>query len=240
MTKTVLIVEDERSIIDILSYNLNKEGYAVLEADNGEEGLKLALSENPDLVLLDVMLPQMDGFTVCKNIRAKSNVPIIMLTAREEEVDKVLGLELGADDYITKPFRMRELLARIKANIRRASSERISDTIGNQQDGSVLMLGDLKIDTDSFTVTRGEQRIELTMREYELLKLLATKPGKVFSREDILRNVWGYEGYFGDLRNVDVMVRRLREKLEVDSVKPEYIHTKRGAGYYFSISGEME
>jgi two-component system response regulator VicR len=237
--RTILVVEDEKNIVDIIAYNLQKEGYNVLEAYNGEEGLAMALENQCDLVLLDVMLPLMDGFDVCRKIREKSNLPIIMLTAREEEVDKVLGLELGADDYITKPFSMRELLARIKANIRRMAADNNTESKAPKDSDSVMVIGDLTIDFERYQVTRKSTVIELTMREYELLKFLAMKPGKVFSREEILKNVWGYEGFYGDLRNVDVMVRRLREKLEEDSMHPKYIHTRRGAGYYFN-AGEME
>lgn len=227
-SKKVLIVEDEKSISDIIKFNLNKEGFEVDTAYDGQTGLEKALSGKPDLILLDVMLPVMDGFHVCKKIRETSTVPIIMLTAKEEEVDKVLGLELGADDYITKPFGMRELIARIKANIRRI------DLMSNLQDvpSNVQEFGDLTVDLNRYEVRKNGKPLELTLREFELLKYLAERENKVFSREQLLEEVWGYE-YYGDIRTVDVTVRRLREKLEDDSSDPKYIMTKRGIGYYF-------
>ena len=227
-SKKVLIVEDQKSISDIIKFNLNKEGFEVDTAYDGQTGLEKALSGKPDLILLDVMLPVMDGFHVCKKIRETSTVPIIMLTAKEEEVDKVLGLELGADDYITKPFGMRELIARIKANIRRI------DLMSNLQDvpSNVQEFGDLTVDLNRYEVRKNGKPLELTLREFELLKYLAERENKVFSREQLLEEVWGYE-YYGDIRTVDVTVRRLREKLEDDSSDPKYIMTKRGIGYYF-------
>jgi len=228
--RCVLIVEDEQSIIDILKFNFTKEGYKVLEAMDGEKGLELALTENPDLILLDVMLPKMDGFEICKKVREKSSVPIIMLTAREEEVDKVLGLELGADDYITKPFSIRELTARVRANLRRTSIDK------DQSSGStaeMITSGELSINLERYEVQKRGKVIEITLREFELLKFLAKQPEKIFSRENLLENVWGYE-YYGDVRTVDVTVRRLREKIEDDPGMPRYIITKRGVGYYFN------
>ena len=227
-TKKVLIIEDEKSIADIIRFNLVKEGFETETAYEGKTGLDKALSCNPDLILLDVMLPEMDGFQVCKKVRETSTVPIVMLTAKEEEVDKVLGLELGADDYITKPFGMRELIARIKANIRR------TDLMNNLQDApaNVQEFGNLAIDMIRYEVRKDEILLELTLREFELLKYLAERENRVFSREQLLEEVWGYE-YYGDIRTVDVTVRRLREKLEDDSSNPKYIMTKRGIGYYF-------
>ncbi len=227
-TKKVLIIEDEKSIADIIRFNLVKEGFETETAYEGKAGLEKALSCNPDLILLDVMLPEMDGFQVCKKVRETSTVPIVMLTAKEEEVDKVLGLELGADDYITKPFGMRELIARIKANIRR------TDLMNNLQDApaNVQEFGNLSIDMNRYEVRKDEVPLELTLREFELLKYLAERENRVFSREQLLEEVWGYE-YYGDIRTVDVTVRRLREKLEDDSSNPGYIMTKRGIGYYF-------
>lgn len=230
--RCVLIVEDEQAIIDILKFNFIKEGYKVLEAMDGETGLRLALSENPDLILLDVMLPKMDGFEVCRKVREKSSVPIIMLTAREEEVDKVLGLELGADDYMTKPFSIRELTARVKANLRRTSIDR--EKTATESANSVTS-GDLTINIERYEVTKYGKVIDITLREFELLKFLALQPDKIFSRESLLENVWGYE-YYGDVRTVDVTVRRLREKIEDDPGMPRYIITKRGVGYYFNKS----
>ena len=226
--KKILIIEDEKSISDIIKFNLTKEGFAIETAFNGQEGLDKALSLNPDLILLDIMLPIMDGFAVCKKIREQSNVPILMLTAKEEEVDKVLGLELGADDYITKPCGMRELIARIKANIRRSE---IADNAKNEP-SNVQEFGNLAIDMNRYEVRKDDKPLELTLREFELLKYLAERENHVFSREQLLEEVWGYE-YYGDIRTVDVTVRRLREKLEDDSSDPKYIMTKRGIGYYF-------
>lgn len=228
--RTVLIIEDEPPIVDILKFNLTKEGYAVLEAFDGAAGLELALSQNPDLILLDVMLPKMDGFEVCRRVREKSAVPIIMLTAREEEVDKVLGLELGADDYMTKPFSIRELTARVKANLRRMSIDKQTATDNPQ---NAIISGDLVINVDRYEVQKRGKVVDITLREFELLKFLAMQPEKIFSRENLLENVWGYE-YYGDVRTVDVTVRRLREKIEDDPSMPRYIVTKRGVGYYFN------
>ncbi|HHU18084.1 MAG TPA: response regulator transcription factor [Clostridiales bacterium] len=227
-SKKVLIIEDEKSISDIIKFNLVKEGFEVETSYDGKEGLSKALSNKPDLILLDVMLPVMDGFQVCKKIRETNTIPIIMLTAKEEEVDKVLGLELGADDYITKPFGMRELIARIKANIRR------TDLMKDLKDApsNIKYFGNLAIDLNRYEVRKNEKALELTLREFELLKYLAERENKVFSREQLLEEVWGYE-YYGDIRTVDVTVRRLREKLEDDSSNPKYIMTKRGIGYYF-------
>ncbi|QHI72213.1 response regulator [Aminipila terrae] len=227
-SKKVLIIEDEKAISDIIKFNLKKEGFEVDAAYDGQEGLGKALNTQPDLILLDVMLPSLDGFQVCKRVREGSTVPIIMLTAKEEEVDKVLGLELGADDYITKPFGMRELIARIKANLRRI--ELVSGAASDPS--NVHDFGGLEIDMNRYEVRKNERVLELTLREFELLKYLAERENKVFSREQLLEEVWGYE-YYGDIRTVDVTVRRLREKLEDDSSSPKYIMTKRGIGYYF-------
>ena len=220
--KKVLIIEDEVSISEIIKFNLLKEGYEIETAYNGEEGLKKALNLKFDLVLLDIMLPHVDGFQVCRKIRESSNVPIIMLTAKEEEVDKVLGLELGADDYITKPFGMRELIARIKANIRR--TEFSSDS--NDSHSKITNYGNITIDMTKYEVRKNEKPLELTLREFELLKYLAEQENQVFSREQLLEEVWGYE-YYGDIRTVDVTIRRLREKVEDDPGEPKYIMTKR-------------
>ena len=234
MGKTVLIVEDEQNIVDILSFNLEREGYDTLEAYDGNTGLQLALEQNPDLVLLDLMLPGMDGFEVCRRIRATgSAVPILMLTAREEEADKVLGLELGADDYITKPFGMRELLARVKANIRRSAMAPVQGEQAQAASGNRLELGRVVVDQEKATVYKDGNPLELTQREYDLICYLASQPGKVFSREALMEHVWNYEGYVGDVRAVDVAVRRLREKIEDDPASPKSIVTKRGMGYLF-------
>lgn len=226
--RKVLIVDDEKPISDIIKFNLSKEGYHVLTAFDGEDALNQVRSFQPDLVLLDVMLPRLDGFQVLRKLRETSQVPVIMLTAKEEEVDKVLGLELGADDYITKPFGMRELIARVKANLRRIDNVLLPGASGQTH----LVAGDLKIDFERYEVSKKEKIIELTLREFELLKYLSTQDNQIFTREHLLKDVWGYE-YFGDIRTVDVTVRRLREKIEDDSSNPRYILTKRGVGYYF-------
>lgn len=232
--KTVLIVEDEKNIVDILRFNLQREGYQTREAYDGEDGLAQALSDHPDLILLDVMLPKVNGFDVCRRLREKGdNVPVIILTAREEEADKVLGLEIGADDYITKPFSMRELIARVGANIRRTS---MAAAPASAAAAAMPVSGDLSINTDSHQVFRAGKAIDLTTREYELLTFLASHPNKVYSRIDLMEQVWNY-GYVGDdVRTVDVTVRRLREKIEADPANPVYILTRRGAGYYFSAT----
>lgn len=227
MDNLILVVDDEKPIVEILKVNLIKSGYRVTEAYDGDEAVKKAVSEEPDLILLDVMLPKQDGFSVCKKIRETSSVPIIMLTAREEEVDKILGLELGADDYMTKPFSLRELMARVKANLRRTQFASKDDG-----EGEVLDFGDLLIDIDKYEVRKHGKTIELTYREFELLKFLATKKGKIFSRATLLNKVWDYE-FLGDERTVDVTIRRLREKIEDNPSLPAYIMTKRGVGYYF-------
>jgi len=229
MKRRILIVDDEKNIVDILKFNLNKESFETIEAYDGKQAIELAEREKPDLIILDIMLPEMDGFTVCRKLRQTMQTPILMLTAREEEVDKVLGLELGADDYITKPFSPRELMARVKANLRRLNE----DTAPAQPANECLRYADLEIDVNRYEVRRGGTVLELTLREFELVKFLAIQKGQIFSRENLLEKVWGYE-YFGDVRTVDVTVRRLREKLEKDASKPEYILTKRGVGYYFN------
>lgn len=232
--KTVLVVEDEANIVTILTVNLEKEGYRVLSAYDGQAGLDLARQEKPDLILLDLMLPKMNGFEVCRTLRdAGDTVPILMLTAREEESDKVKGLELGADDYITKPFSMRELLARVKSNIRRVDMPpRPGDS------ANLVALGRLRLDNETATAYKDGVALELSQREYELISFLAAHPDKVFSREALMEHVWNYEGYVGDVRGVDVAVRRLREKLEDDPSDPRFVVTRRGLGYYFSTHQE--
>ncbi|MGI6326664.1 MAG: response regulator [Saccharofermentanales bacterium] len=228
MCAKVLIVDDEKNIVDILKANLEREGYQTITAFDGAQALEMGLTQNPDLILLDCMLPKMDGFDVCRKLRQQTTVPILMLTAKSEEIDKVLGLELGADDYITKPFSVREVLARVKAQLRRVS---LAD-LNLQEHQKVMTLGDLEIDHEAYQVRRAGQVIELTLREFELVRFLAQNAGQVFSRETLLEKVWGYE-YFGDVRTVDVTVRRTREKLEPDQQNYRYILTKRGVGYYF-------
>ena len=227
MAKKVLIVDDEKSIVDIVKFNLRKEGFETIEAYDGEQAVKMALSQKPDLIVLDVMLPEMDGFSVCKKIRQTMSTPILMLTAKADEVDRILGLELGADDYILKPFSNRELVARVKANLRRTY---IDDNA--PQSGQTFESNGMLIDFDRFEIRRDGKIIELTRREFELVKFLAIHQGQIFSREALLEKVWGFE-FFGDVRTVDVTVRRVREKLERDPSSHEFIMTKRGVGYYF-------
>lgn len=225
--KKILVVEDEKAIADILVFNLQREGYDTLVAYDGADGLHAALEQAPDLVLLDVMLPSMDGFEVLRHIREKQDTPIIMLTAREEETDKVLGLELGADDYITKPFSMRELMARVKANMRRTLS-------GEEREKPAMPSGGgLRISRENGMVYKNGRALELSAREFDILCFLSASPGHVFSREELMEQVWGYD-YYGDLRAVDVAIRRLREKVEDQPASPHYIMTKRGMGYYFN------
>jgi two-component system response regulator VicR len=230
-TKRVLIIEDDKSISDLVKFNLEKEGFDTDSAADGQEGLDKALATDPDLVLLDVMLPTIDGFEICRKLREKSSVPIIMLTAKEEEVDKVLGLELGADDYITKPFGLRELIARIKANMRRRTMP--AESAEQAPAGEMIDYGRLTIFPARVEARKDGTPLELTLREFELLKYLADHKGTVYTREKLLEDVWGYE-YYGDIRTVDVTVRRLREKLEDVPGEPDFVMTKRGVGYYFN------
>lgn len=233
--KTILIVDDEKPIVDILVYNLQKEGYNTLEASDGVTAVDIALNQKPDLILLDIMLPKMDGLTVCKKIRTTLNIPILMLTARDEEIDKIVGLELGADDYVTKPFSVRELMARIKANLRKfeASTNNIEGNNNSNKETKKIKIGDLSIDYDKFEVKVKDETIDLTLREFEVLKYLANQPGQVVTREVLLEKVWGYE-YYGDIRTVDVTVRRIREKIEKDTSNPKILMTKRSVGYYIA------
>ena len=234
--KTILIVDDEKTIVDMLVYNLQKEGYDTLEANDGEEAVNVALKEKPDLVLLDIMLPKMDGLAVCKRIRQSLDIPILRISAKDEEIDKILGLELGADDYITKPFSVRELMARVKANLRKAevtnkvSEEKNSD---DKTEKNLITVGDLSLDLNKFEVQVRGEVMDLTLREFEVLKYLANQPGQVVTREVLLEKVWGYE-YYGDIRTVDVTVRRIREKIEKDTSNPKILITKRGVGYYIA------
>lgn len=226
---TILIIEDEKSIVDLISFNLKREGYEILSAFDGGSGLELALSGKADLVLLDVMLPVMDGFEVLRRLRQTSDVPVIMVTAREEETDKILGLETGADDYITKPFSIKELAARIKANMRR--------TVIRQNEAPKSApgtYGPFRLDKDLQSVTKNGRTLELTPREYDIICYFFERPAQVISREELMENVWGYD-YYGDLRAVDVAMRRLREKLEDDPADPKHLMTKRGAGYYMQV-----
>ncbi|GEB78301.1 response regulator YycF [Sporolactobacillus inulinus] len=228
MENKILVVDDEQPIADILQFNLEKEGYEVVCAYDGEEALKKVEEENPDMILLDVMLPVKDGMEVCREVRKTHNMPIIMLTAKDSEIDKVLGLEMGADDYVTKPFSNRELIARVKANLRRHKQE---DTEEEKKQVNNIEIGDLTIHLDAYVVTKRGKVIELTHREFELLHYLAEHIGQVMTREKLLQTVWGYD-YFGDVRTVDVTVRRLREKIEDNPSRPMWIVTRRGVGYY--------
>ncbi len=233
--KRILVVDDEQPIAEILKYTLEREGYQVDCAFDGKEAVRKALADTPDLVLLDVMLPELDGFEVCRQIRHKMQMPIIMLTAKDSEVDKVLGLEIGADDYVTKPFSNRELLARVKANLRRyeaGSGSALTDV-------KLRRIGDLVLNLSSFSVTKQDRPLDLTHREFELLEYMSQRPGQVLTREQLLQDVWGYD-YFGDIRTVDVTIRRLREKIEDDPSHPEYILTRRGVGYYLQDPGRQD
>ena len=224
----VLIVEDEKAIVDIIAFNLKREGYEVEEAYEGKGGLEKALSPQVDLVLLDVMLPGMDGFELLRRLREKSNVPVIMVTAREEERDKVLGLDTGADDYITKPFSIKELLARVKANIRRRLADQQDSMGGEKREG-----GPFQVDTEKRLARKNGETLELSQREFDMLCYFLECAGRVVTREELMEKVWGFE-YYGDLRTVDVAIRRLREKLEDDPADPRYLITRRGAGYYIN------
>jgi len=231
LPKKILVVDDEPNIVDILRFNLQREGYEVISAYDGLEGLEKARTEAPDLILLDVMLPSLDGFQVCGELRKTDRLtPIIMLTAREEERDRVMGLELGADDYVVKPFSVRELLARVRTNMRRQTV--MAEDTGS---GNLLRAGRLTIDPDRQAVLKDGKSVDVSQREFELLRLLASNVGTVFSREQLLNQVWNYD-YYGDTRAVDVAVRRLREKLEDDPAAPQLLCTRRGGGYY--LSGE--
>jgi len=220
----ILIVEDEETLLEVLRYNLDKEGYNVVTAADGIQALNLARSESPDLIILDIMLPELDGFEVCRILRKDMTVPILMLTAKEAEIDKVLGLELGADDYMVKPFSMREFKARVKAILRRAAAQ------SKPGEGGVLRIADLTVDLGKHQVSVGEASVSLTPKEFDLLAYLASNRGRVFSREHLLERVWGYD-YIGDTRTVDVHIRWLREKLETEPSKPRRLITVRGTGY---------
>lgn len=227
--KKILVVDDEKPISDIIKFNMVKEGYEVVTAFDGREALEMFEAERPDILILDLMLPEMDGLEVARTIRKTSNVPIIVLSAKDSEFDKVIGLEIGADDYMTKPFSNRELQARVKAILRRTDL-----TIENQEAEAApteIVIGDLQILTDAFVVKKHGEELDLTHREFELLHHLATHIGQVMTREQLLETVWGYD-YFGDVRTVDVTIRRLREKIEDIPSRPEYILTRRGVGYY--------
>ncbi|MBF0935015.1 MULTISPECIES: response regulator YycF [Abiotrophia] len=225
--KKILVVDDEKPISDIISFNLENEGYAIEKAYDGEQALEVFEKSQPDLVILDLMLPKMDGLEVCREIRKQSAVPVIMLTAKDSEIDKVLGLELGADDYVTKPFSNRELIARVKANLRR---NLVKEPEPQEVNKNEIVVGDLVIHQDAYIISKHGEEIELTHREFELLHYLARHIGQVMTREHLLETVWDYD-YFGDVRTVDVTIRRLREKIEDIPSHPTYIVTRRGVGY---------
>ncbi|HWI49921.1 MAG TPA: response regulator YycF [Rummeliibacillus sp.] len=229
MDKTILVVDDEKPIADILQFNLIKEGYKVVCAYDGDEALEKVEEVKPDLMLLDIMLPKRDGVEVCREVRKKYDLPIIMLTAKDSEIDKVLGLELGADDYVTKPFSTRELIARVKANMRRHQTVTTTEEV--VEENNDIVIGSLVIQPDAYLVLKRDEAIELTHREFELLHYLAKHIGQVMTREHLLQTVWGYD-YFGDVRTVDVTIRRLREKIEDNPSHPTWIVTRRGVGYY--------
>ncbi|EGJ27695.1 response regulator YycF [Streptococcus porcinus] len=230
--KKILIVDDEKPISDIIKFNLTKEGYDIMTAFDGREAITIFEEDKPDLVILDLMLPEMDGLEVAKEIRKTSHIPIIMLSAKDSEFDKVIGLEIGADDYVTKPFSNRELLARVKAHLRRTETIETAVAEENASSGNQeLTIGNLQILPDAFLAKKYGKEVELTHREFELLHHLANHIGQVMTREHLLETVWGYD-YFGDVRTVDVTVRRLREKIEDTPSRPEYILTRRGVGYY--------
>lgn len=225
----VLVVEDEINLLEAIKYNLEKEGFVVETATDGEEGLELVQSARPDLMVLDIMLPKMDGLEVCRIIRKQSLVPILMLTARSQEIDRVVGLEIGADDYVTKPFSMRELMARVRALLRRS---KVVDASKKETPNKLIVSGNLTVDTDSHVARLRDQPLQLKPREFKLLALLASNKGRALSRNHILERLWGHD-YFGDMRTVDVHIRWLREKVEIDPANPRRIVTVRGVGYRF-------
>lgn len=223
----ILVVDDEKLLVKGLKYNLEQEGYQVETAFDGEEAVRLAHDESIDLILLDIMLPKMDGLSVCRAVRGFSNVPIIMLSAKSEDIDKILGLEYGADDYITKPFNVREVTSRIKAILRRVSTPQSAKTASD-----ILVSGDITLDYNFRHIIINSRTIDLTSKEFDLMELFIKNPGKVYTRENLLDIAWGFD-YPGDVRTVDVHVRRLREKIEENPAEPNYIKTKWGVGYYY-------
>ena len=234
--KKILVVDDEKPITDIVKFNLTKEGYEIYTAYDGEEALEMVEEVTPDLIILDLMLPKKDGLEVCREVRKTHDMPIIMVTAKDQEFDKVLGHEMGADDYVTKPFSNRELVARVKANLRRGATQPAAQDGPENND---IEVGALKIHPDAYIVSKRGETIELTHREFELLHYLAQHLGQVMTREHLLQTVWGYD-YFGDVRTVDVTVRRLREKIEDTPSHPTWLVTRRGVGYYLRNPEQQE
>ena len=235
--KTILVVDDEQSIMELLVFNLQKEGYNTLEAYDGVTAVDMAINEKPDLILLDVMIPKMDGISVCKKIRYAlniSNIPILMISAKDTESDKIVGLEMGADDYITKPFQIREVMARIKANLRKAELNANIDMNNrkNEDKNDIIRVGDLSLDLKKVEAKVKGEVINLTKKEFDVLKYLASQPGQVVTREMLLREVWEYEEYVGAIRTIDVTMNRIRDKIEKDKANPKILITKRGVGYY--------
>ena len=236
--KTILVVDDEQSIMELLVFNLQKEGYNTLEAYDGVTAVEMAMNEKPDLILLDVMIPKMDGISVCKKIRYAlniSNIPILMISAKDTESDKIVGLEMGADDYITKPFQIREVMARIKANLRKAELNANIDSMNNRKSedkSDIIKVGDLSLDLKKVEAKVKGEVINLTKKEFDVLKYLASQPGQVVTREMLLREVWEYEEYVGAIRTIDVTMNRIRDKIEKDKANPKILITKRGVGYY--------
>ena len=236
--KTILIVDDEQKIVDLLVHNLKREGYNTIEANDGQTAIDIAISQRPDLILLDVMIPRVDGLSVCKKIKNYYNVPILMVSAKDDELDKIVGLEIGADDYITKPFSVREVVARVKANLRKTEAHYDSSAVQKDSNNNfdakksnTIKLGNLTLDLEKYEVNVDGTIVNLTLREFEVLKYLAQQQGQVVTRESLLEQVWGYE-YYGDIRTVDVTVRRIRERIEKDTSNPQYLITKRGIGSY--------
>ena len=236
--KTILVVDDEQSIMELLVFNLQKEGYNTLEAYDGVTAVEMAMNEKPDLILLDVMIPKLDGISVCKKIRYAlniSNIPILMISAKDTESDKIVGLEMGADDYITKPFQIREVMARIKANLRKAELNANMDLMNNKKSedkNDIIRVGDLSLDLKKVEAKVKGEVINLTKKEFDVLKYLASQPGQVVTREMLLREVWEYEEYVGAIRTIDVTMNRIRDKIEKDKANPKILITKRGVGYY--------
>lgn len=236
--KTILVVDDEKSIMELLVFNLQKEGYNTLEAYDGVTAVEMAINEKPDLILLDVMIPKLDGISVCKKIRYAlniSNIPILMISAKDTESDKIVGLEMGADDYITKPFQIREVMARIKANLRKAELNANIDIMSSQKNedkDDIIRVGDLTLDLKKIEAKVKGEVINLTKKEFDVLKYLASQPGQVVTREMLLREVWEYEEYVGAIRTIDVTMNRIRDKIEKDKANPKILITKRGVGYY--------